>query len=98
MVVSPSAEKQLVEIARTLQQQSEIIIMDEPNSALNADETERLFELLRRLRDKGLTIIYVSHRLEEVFAIADRITVIRDGRYQGTWKIARNVDSGVIPR
>jgi ribose transport system ATP-binding protein len=82
------AEKQLVEIARTLQQESDIIIMDEPNSALSAAETERLFTLLRRLRDQGLTIIYVSHRLEEVFAISERISVIRDGRYQGTWSIA----------
>jgi ABC-type sugar transport system ATPase subunit len=90
------AEKQLVEIARTLEQQSDIIIMDEPNSALSAAETERLFELLRRLRDKGLTIIYVSHRLEEVFAIADRISVIRDGRYQGTSKIAETSIPDVI--
>jgi ABC-type sugar transport system ATPase subunit len=82
------AEKQLVEIARTLQQESDIIIMDEPNSALSAAETERLFTLLRRLRDQGLTIIYVSHRLEEVFAISERISVIRDGRFQGTWRIA----------
>jgi ABC-type sugar transport system ATPase subunit len=80
-------EKQIVEIARTLEQQSEIVIMDEPNSALNASESERLFAILRRLRDDGLTIIYVSHRLEEVFAIADRISVIRDGRYQGTWGV-----------
>ena len=90
------AEKQLVEIARTLEQQSDIIIMDEPNSALSAAETERLFALLRRLRDKGLTIIYVSHRLEEVFAIADRISVIRDGRYQGTWAIAETTIPDVI--
>ena len=89
-------EKQLVEIARTLEQQSEIIIMDEPNSALSAAESERLFAMLRRLRDRGLTIIYVSHRLEEVFAIADRITVIRDGRYQGTWAIAETSIPEVI--
>jgi ABC-type sugar transport system ATPase subunit len=89
-------EKQLVEIARTLQQQSEIVIMDEPNSALNAHESERLFEILRRLRDRGLTIIYVSHRLEEVFAISDRITVVRDGRYQGTWDIAETSIPQVI--
>lgn len=92
------AEKQLVEIARTLDQQSDIIIMDEPNSALSAAETERLFELLRRLRDRGLTIIYVSHRLEEVFSIADRISVIRDGRYQGTWPIAETSIPEVISR
>jgi ribose transport system ATP-binding protein len=90
------AEKQLVEIARTLEQQSEIVIMDEPNSALSAAETERLFTLLRRLRDTGLTVIYVSHRLEEVFAIADRISVIRDGRYQGTWAIAETTIPDVI--
>ncbi|MDF3018055.1 MAG: ribose transport system ATP-binding protein [Thermomicrobiales bacterium] len=70
--------------------------MDEPNSALSAAETERLFTLLRRLRDKGLTIIYVSHRLEEVFAIADRISVIRDGRYQGTWAIGETSIPDVI--
>jgi ABC-type sugar transport system ATPase subunit len=92
------AEKQLVEIARTLEQQSEIIIMDEPNSALSAAETERLFALLRRLRDAGLTIIYVSHRLEEVFAIADRVSVIRDGRYQGTWPVAETSIPDVIAR
>jgi ABC-type sugar transport system ATPase subunit len=86
------AEKQLVEIARTLNQEADIVIMDEPNSALNASESERLFAILRRLRDRGLTVIYVSHRLEEVFAIADRITVIRDGRRQGTW---RTVDTSI---
>ena len=90
------AEKQLVEIARTLEQQSEIMILDEPNSALSAAETERLFQLLRRLRAKGLTIIYVSHRLEEVFAICDRISVIRDGRYQGTRPVAETTIPDVI--
>ena len=89
-------EKQLVEIARALQQESDIVIMDEPNSALNAAESERLFDLLRRLRDRGITIIYVSHRLEEVFAIADRITVIRDGRYQWTRPIAETTIPDVI--
>ncbi len=82
------SERQLVEIARTLQQESGIIIMDEPNSALTQHETERLFDLIRRLRDEGITTIYVSHRLEEVFSIADRISVLRDGQYQGTWRIA----------
>ena len=89
-------EKQLVEIARALQQESDIVIMDEPNSALNASESERLFDLLRRLRDRGMTIIYVSHRLEEVFAIADRITVIRDGHYQWTRPIVETTIPDVI--
>ena len=85
-LVGPLAlgEKQFVEIARTLEQESRIIILDEPNSALNEAESQRLFEIVRRLRERGITIVYVSHRLEEVFAIADRITVLRDGRYQGT--------------
>ena len=81
-------EKQIVEIARTLQQESRIIILDEPNSALDEAESKRLFEIVRGLRARGITIIYVSHRLEEVFAIADRITVIRDGHYQGTFTTA----------
>ena len=82
------AEQQFVEIARTLQQDSRIIILDEPNSALTAAESQRLFEIVRRLRSEGRTIIYVSHRLEEVFAIADRITIIRDGSWQGTYRTA----------
>jgi ABC-type sugar transport system ATPase subunit len=91
-------EKQLVEIAKALQQESDIVIMDEPNSALSGAESERLFELLRRLRDRGITIVYVSHRLEEVFAIADCVSVIRDGRYQGTWPIAETTIPDVISR
>ena len=81
-------QKQLVEIARTLEQESRIIVLDEPNSALNEAESQWLFDIVGRLRERGITIVYVSHRLEEVFAIADRITVLRDGRYQGTYATA----------
>ncbi len=77
-------EQQLVEIAGALQQQARILILDEPNSALNAAESQRLFAILRQLRARGITLLYVSHRLEEVFALADRISIIRDGRFQGT--------------
>jgi ribose transport system ATP-binding protein len=73
-------EQQLVELARVLLQDPQLLILDEPNSALNKRETERLFAVLRQLRDRGATMIYVSHRLEEVFAISDRITVARNGR------------------
>jgi ABC-type sugar transport system ATPase subunit len=89
-------EKQLVEIARTLQQQADIIIMDEPNSALTERESARLFAIIRLLRDQGITILYVSHRLEEVFAISDRITVLRDGRYVGTWPTAETTIPEII--
>jgi ribose transport system ATP-binding protein len=73
-------ERQLVEICRVLIEQPRLLILDEPNSALNDRETARLFAVLRDLRAGGNTILYVSHRLEEVFAIADRITVMRNGR------------------
>jgi ribose transport system ATP-binding protein len=77
-------ERQIVEIARALSHESDIIIMDEPNSALTDQETQTLFEIIRNLKERGVTIIFVSHRLEEVFCIADRISILRDGRYIGT--------------
>jgi ABC-type sugar transport system ATPase subunit len=73
-------ERQLVEICRVLLTQPRLLILDEPNSALSLWETERLFTVLRALRGAGMTMLYVSHRLEEVFDIADRITVMRNGR------------------
>ena len=76
----PIGEQQLVELCRVLLLQPKILILDEPNSALSEKETERLFAVLRGLVATGISILYVSHRLEEVFAIADRITVIRNGR------------------
>jgi ABC-type sugar transport system ATPase subunit len=80
-------QRQLVEIARALYHEPKIIIMDEPNSALTDKETQILFDVIRRLRDQGVTILYISHRLEEVFEIADRISVFRDGRFEGAWGI-----------
>jgi len=79
------AQQQQVEIGRALHQRSRILILDEPNSALSDIDSRRLFHLVRRLRTTGVTQLYVSHRLEEVFELADRITVLRDGRYQGTF-------------
>lgn len=74
------AERQLLEICRVLVEEPRLLILDEPNSALNDRESERLFAVLHQLRDSGVTMLYVSHRLEEVFGIADRITVMRNGR------------------
>ena len=74
------AERQLIELARVLLEQPSVLILDEPNSALNDRETQRLFAILRELAGEGITVLYVSHRLEEVFQIADRVTVMRDGR------------------
>jgi len=89
-------ERQRVEIARALEGRSDLVIFDEPNSALTDDETARLFELIRQLRAQGVTSVYVSQRLEDVFAIADRITVLRDGRRVGTFVTAESTMSEVI--
>ncbi|MBY0527838.1 MAG: sugar ABC transporter ATP-binding protein [Gemmataceae bacterium] len=79
----PVAQQQAVEIARALAFQSRIVVMDEPTAALTAHEVERLFAIIRDLKAHGIGIVYISHRLEEIFAIADRIVVLRDGANVG---------------
>ena len=75
----PNAQKQVVEILKAISQQPKVLILDEPTSSLTAVEVEMLFLNVRRLRDEGLSIIYISHHLSEIFEIADRVTVLRDG-------------------
>ena len=82
------AQKHIVEIARALKPGVKVIAFDEPTSSLTADETDRLFALIRKLRDRGLGVIYVTHRLHEVMAISDRIAVLRDGRLVGVRETA----------
>jgi len=77
-------EQQLVEIAKALSLHAKVVIMDEPTSALSETEVEKLFKVIRRLQQNGVAIIYISHKLEEIFAIADKVTVLRDGKYIGT--------------
>ena len=78
------AEQQLVEIARALHAKSKILVLDEPTTALSSRETERLFALVRQLRAEGIALIYISHRMAEVYELADRVSVLRDGSYVGT--------------
>ena len=80
----PIAIQQLLEIAKALSQDAKVIVMDEPTSALNAPEVETLFALIRSLKQRGCGIVYISHKLEEIERIADRITVLRDGQWIGT--------------
>jgi ribose transport system ATP-binding protein len=82
-----AADRQLVEIARATAEARRVVVMDEPTSSLTAHEAEELFRLIRDLRRRGLAVIYISHRLEELGTIADRLTVLRDGRevYEGAW-------------
>jgi ribose transport system ATP-binding protein len=78
------AERQMVEIARAVHANARILVMDEPTTALSSRETDKLFELIRKLRAEGLAIIYISHRMAEVYELSDRCSVLRDGSYVGT--------------
>jgi ribose transport system ATP-binding protein len=75
------AQQQMVEIAKALSTSARVIVMDEPSAALTGDEVLKLFDIIRTLKQQGVGIVYISHRLEEVFVIADRITVFRDGKF-----------------
>ncbi|WP_107571858.1 sugar ABC transporter ATP-binding protein [Clostridioides difficile] len=78
------AQKQMVEIARVLSSETKVLIMDEPTSSISKKETEILFRLIKDLKDSGVSIIYISHRMEELFEICDRITIMRDGKTVST--------------
>jgi len=101
----PVSVRQMVEIAKALVYEARIIIMDEPTSALNETEASKLFEIIRSLRDRGCAVVFISHRLDEIYQVADRITVLRDGRNVGTasaadlppdrlvsWMVGREID------
>lgn len=76
--------QQMIEIAKAVQQNAQVLIMDEPSAPLTTNEVESMFKVVELLREKGVSIIYISHRLEEIFRLSDRIEVIRDGEYVGT--------------
>ena len=90
------AEQQMVEIARALSMRSKLIVMDEPTSALSQSEVEKLFKIVLRLKADGISTIFVTHRLEEVFRICDRYTVLRDGRNVGAGLVADTRVEGII--
>ena len=85
-------EKQMIEIAKALTKNARIIIMDEPTTALTDVETENLFKVIENLRKKGIAIIYISHRMEEIFKICHRVEVLRDGKYAGSAEI-KDIDN-----
>ena len=104
-------DRQLVEVAKALSLDFRVITMDEPTAALNASEVDRLFEIIRRLKARGIAILYVSHRLNEIFRIADRVTVLRDGKRVATramqeldeksivgMMLGREIDLGQTPK
>ncbi len=81
------SQLQAIEIAKAVSYDAKVIIMDEPTSSLTVAETKHLFKIIGRLKSEGRSIIYISHKLEEIFEIADEITIMRDGQYVGKWAI-----------
>ena len=75
------ADQQLIEIAKALSVEAGVLILDEPTASLSAHEVDRLFTIVRGLRDRGVAVLFVSHRLDEVFELCDRATVLRDGQH-----------------
>lgn len=88
--------RQRVEIAKALSRDARLLIMDEPTAALTEADVERLFDIVRKLRKRDVGIIYISHRLDEVFELADRVTVLRDGNYVGTSPVAETSKDDLI--
>ena len=90
------AQKQMVEILKALATEAKLIIMDEPTASLSSRESELLYKIINQLRDRGVSIIYISHRLEEVFNLSDRITILRDGKNAGVIEKENIVPSEVV--
>ena len=90
------AQQQLVEIAKALSQDMRILIMDEPTAALSRRESEELYAIARSLRDRGISIILISHRFEDMYSLADRVTVFRDAQYIGTWGVNEVTETDLV--
>ncbi len=90
------AQQQLVEIAKALSQDMRILIMDEPTAALSRRESEELYTIARSLRDRGISIILISHRFEDMYSLADRVTVFRDAQYIGTWGVNEVTETDLV--
>jgi len=90
------ADQQIIEIAKAISLDARVLVMDEPTAALSGAEVDRLFAVARGLRDKGAGILFISHRFDEVFALSDRITVMRDGRYIATHETAKTSVNEVV--
>src|SRR6188768_3055452 len=91
-----TGREQLVQIAAAVGTGAKVIVMDEPTSSLSAAETADLFKLVRELKSRGITLIYVSHRLEELFALCDNITVLRDGKHVATGRVADTTPQKIV--
>ena len=91
-----ASQQQIVEIAKAISRNTRILIMDEPTAPLSMAEVEHLFTLIRKIRESGTTIIYISHRIDELFTISDRVTVMRDGKFVSTLETAKTTRSELL--
>lgn len=92
------SQMQSVEIAKAVSVDAKVVIMDEPTSSLTENEVEALFTIINDLRDKGVAIIYISHKMDEILRISDEVTIMRDGQYVGTWKAQELTTDMIISR
>ena len=92
------AERQMIEIAKALSRKPFVFILDEPTASLTSKETRKLFDILRNMRADGISIIYISHRLEEIFELADRVSILKDGKFQGTFETAELTRNQLISK
>ncbi len=90
------SQRQMIEIAKAVSYQAKIIVLDEPTSSLTEKEVDKLFEIIGTLKNKGCGIIYISHKMDEIFRISDDVTIMRDGEYEGTYSISElgNINEG----
>src|SRR5918997_3191811 len=88
--------RQRVEIAKALSHKARILIMDEPTAALTEHDVERLFRIVKLLRQRGVGVVYISHRLEEIFLLADRVTVLRDGEFVATKPVSETHHNDLV--
>lgn len=93
-----AAQRQMIQIAKALQMKAKIVSFDEPTSSLSNAEQETLFEILAELKDKGITILFISHKLNEIFKICDRTTILRDGEFIGTYNISDITKESLIQK
>ena len=92
------ADQQIIEIAKAISLDARLLIMDEPTAALSGNEVARLFAVARSLRDEGRALVFISHRFDEVFALCDTVTVMRDGSYISTDRIAETTESQIVAK
>src|SRR5262249_26326384 len=91
-----TGQEQMVQIAAALSVNAQVIVMDEPTSSLSAAESEHLFQLLANLKKRGITVIYVSHRMEEIFRLCDVVSVLRDGKHVATEEVSATTPERIV--